>query len=523
MSKKEINAFLDKLVYFKKLSSNKPQHKGFTNDILIAGNSTTLRTQDLFNGRTVDCENGRRMNGIFGKQGLIRSERDLETVDDLMPFLYIKNYTIRNNYPLPAYFLFFGETPNPVLLNQDPQNVKDKVLLDFNSGPWFNSSLVLQRCRKFINEAVSMSLDVSLDPAGIIVVDQNKKSHFIPVICVLYDLETLTLWRIESTKGNIFLQNFMYWLDENIDKEVYPGMRLFERRDVILKHINRLRDHGAYDIESLKLRNTFKKQIGCVDGRQDNNKSELGAVLGEKQFKQSVCDRKTKEISLCFHTECGYIITAIQLHRVFKAFRLGIDPSDTITSSRAIIFLRTLMKNPWVSRDDANCNELVSHINFKKVSNDESVINTIKQNITSLLTDNQGTLRYATSHMLDRLVFEAKDDFPCMTAAVNVENALEKLNIKLPEYHFNLIVTEELVRLDKLNKLKWLQDNASVIYQERCEEVIPNVEWKMEDMYTGRFFAVPEKFVDEQTTEEIMDLCRSDLVTGCTFSLERND
>lgn len=440
-----------------------------------------------------------------------------------MPFLYIKNYTLRNDFELPAYFLFFGETPNPVLLNQDPQKVMDRVLLDYNSGPWFNSNLVLQRCKKFLKEAVLMSLDVSFDPAGIIVVDnKEKKPHFIPMVCVLYDLESLSLWKIESTKGNIFAQNFRHWLKENIDQEVYPGLRMFERRDIILKHIERLKDHASYDMDDLKFRNSYKKQIGCVDGRQDNNKSELGAVLGEKQFKQSVCDRKTKEISMCFHTECGYIITAIQLHQVFKAFKLGIEPNDRITLSRAQTFIQTLMINPWVSRDELSSEELVSHIDFSKVSKDQRIVNNIKQNMTSLLTDNQGTLRYATSHMMDRMVFEMKEDFPTMTAALNVEDVMDKLNIKLSEHHFNLLVTEELVRLDRKHKNSWISQNISIINEERCDDIVPQVEWKIEDLYTGRFYVVPEKFIGDQTVDQILDLTRIDLLTKVPFSLERN-
>lgn len=60
-------------------------------------------------------ENGVRLNGIFGKQEIVKREDDLKDIDDLMPFLYILNHSLTSNSPLPVYFLFFGETPNPVV------------------------------------------------------------------------------------------------------------------------------------------------------------------------------------------------------------------------------------------------------------------------------------------------------------------------------------------------------------------------------------------------------------------------
>lgn len=60
----------------------------------------------------------------------------------VVPFLYILNSTIRRNLPLPAYFLFFGETPNPVAGRRADDNC---VYLEYNSGPWFNANVTLAR------------------------------------------------------------------------------------------------------------------------------------------------------------------------------------------------------------------------------------------------------------------------------------------------------------------------------------------------------------------------------------------
>jgi hypothetical protein len=59
--------------------------------------------------------------------------------------------TIAKGNPLPAYFLFFGETPNPVKSHTNMMDKSGKkVFLEYNSGPWFNANLVLERTEKFI-------------------------------------------------------------------------------------------------------------------------------------------------------------------------------------------------------------------------------------------------------------------------------------------------------------------------------------------------------------------------------------
>jgi len=238
-----------------------------------------LRVEDLFNGGIVEAKAGVRFNGIFGKQGNVKREKDLRDVDDLMPFLYILNHSIHKGNPLPAYFLMFGESPNPVTMKAN----RPTVILEYNSGPWFNANIALARCEKFLDEAIGMSLDVT--PLGIIVVDKNKKSHFIPVISAIYDLANMTLWRVERSDQHIFAQRMEVWLQTHLNALIYPTLPMFQRKDIILKHIARLVAHSNHGSEHMQMRHTQSKKVGCVDGRQDNNKSEIGIINDANQEK----------------------------------------------------------------------------------------------------------------------------------------------------------------------------------------------------------------------------------------------
>jgi hypothetical protein len=75
--------FLRFLNYIKKLALHKPVVVDHINDILIAGNTTTLRVEELFNAGEIIAENGVRLNGIFGQQGMVKREEELRDVDDL--------------------------------------------------------------------------------------------------------------------------------------------------------------------------------------------------------------------------------------------------------------------------------------------------------------------------------------------------------------------------------------------------------------------------------------------------------
>jgi len=45
------------------------------NDILIAGNTILIRVEDLLNGGEILVKDGIRLNGVFGKQGMLRREQ----------------------------------------------------------------------------------------------------------------------------------------------------------------------------------------------------------------------------------------------------------------------------------------------------------------------------------------------------------------------------------------------------------------------------------------------------------------
>lgn len=524
--------FLELMMYSKKVTKAQPQHKGCVCDIIIAGSSIAMFVQDLFNGGDVRCEGGVRLNGIFGKQGIVRTEQDILALNDLMPFMYIVASSMNHGFELPVYYLFFGETPNPVTLpSRDVRNaqMEDKsdaprhgrVFLEHNSGPWFNAKLILARMQKFMDEAAAMCLEVTTNPPGVIVCDDQGKPHFVPVITVLYDLEGMTMWRVEYTHGHIAAQRMDEYLEEHLNYDAYPGLPMFARKDVVARHIDRLVSHSSHGDEHLQLRLSSFKKVGCVDGRQHNNCSELGALLNEREFENVLLDSHTTHVDMVFHTECGYVYTAITLHKLFHALRIGISPDDRLSHNRAVSFINTLMKSPWVSRTRDLFQELISHVDLSKVSPDPKVQKQVYDDLYAFFTDNAGTLRYATSHMMDRQLFQIEQGFPSMTATVNVETALRRHGIDMPPEDARVLVVEEIARIDRQSKTRWLMSRKSEIERSRIDETLPALEWKMEDLVTGRNYFIPPKFALDQTKAELSNTRRQDVVTHVWFELTR--
>lgn len=522
-------------MYSKKVTTAKPQHLGCVCDMMIAGSSIALQAQDLFNGGEVRCSDGVRKNGIFGKQGIVRTDADLSSLNDLMPFMYIIATSLNHKFDLPVYYLFFGETPNPVSIpSRDERNAaldllsssssrSTRIFLENNSGPWFNAKLILERSKKFMSEAQEMCLEVTHDPDGVLFVDEDGKTWFVPVITAIYDLEGMSMWRVEHSHGHIVAQRLEEYLEAHIDHEVYPGIPMFGRKDVVLKHIDRLTSHHSHGDEHLQLRHASFKKVGCVDGRQHNNCSELGALLGEREFENVLLDNHTSRVDMVFHTECGYVYTAITLHKLYHALRIGIDPEDHLTRGRAVSFIRTLMKSPWISRDRDLFKEFIRHVDLTKVSPDAKVQKQVYDDLFSFFTDNAGTLRYATSHMMDRQLFQIEQGFPVMTATMNVELALRRHGIDIAPEDAKVLVVEEIARTDRLTKTRWLNKHKNEIVQKRIDGTIPLLEWKMEDFVTGRLYIIPQKFALEQTKNELMNMKRQDFFTHVWFDLPRPD
>lgn len=364
-----------------------------------------------------------------------------------------------------------------------------------------------------------MSLDATQD--GLILMDHRNERHFLPFVTAIYDSTNHTMWRVERVHGHIFAEKLDDWLRRNIDREVYPGLRMFGRREIVLKHIERLAEHALNSSESLTCRHHSIRKVGCVDGRQDNNKSEIGCLIGDRQLEYLVSDKSTSDVLLAFHTECGYINTAISLHRFFHALRMGIDPSDTLTLHRATIFLSTLTKMPWIGRDNALFAEFFSHVDLSKVTTDPKAQQALRYSIQNLFTDSQGSLRSATSHMLARHVFQMRDGFPVMTAAENVEKALQNHGIQISDSLLRLLVTEELVRLDRKQKSQWLLTNEKCMLEQRLLEPMPSVVWTIEDFVTGRYYEVPNTEILNQSADQILSSMRRDLYTGKEFDIVR--
>jgi len=331
----------------------------------------------------------------------------------------------------------------------------------------------------------------------------------------------MTLWKVERSPSGILAKKLEVWFRENLEVKVYPNVPLFYRRDIIEKHIDRLIMHSSHGHDHIQLRFSNSLKVGCVDGRQDNNESDLGSLIGEAQLVALLGDNSTDSVNIAFHTDCGYIHTAITLNTLFKAMTNAVQPGDEVTMHRIRVFVNTLMYKPWIKRDEKLFQELMTHLDLGQVVKKNSDKRKLEDLLRSLITDNHGTLRYATNHMSDRGLFERDENgILQMTAYRHVEQAKEKHNITdLDETLNGILVVEELSRLDKQRQMKILSNIGKEIANKRLDKRVPTINWFVEDFYTGRYYQIPEPSVLEQTKEQIVNTTRKDYVTGTTFDV----
>jgi len=161
----------------------------------------------------------------------------------------------------------------------------------------------------------------------------------------------------------------------------------------------------------------------------------------------------------------------------------------------------------------------MQHIDLSKATTNKAYQELLYRQLHDLLTDNQGSLRYATSHMLDRRIFQIEQGFPVMTAAKNVEETLTRFDIVMQDELYMILIVEELIRLDKLFKLEWIRQHSAGIAAQRINHKCPELEWVIEDFVTGRYYSVPALPIKSQTQHQILDFCRKDAMTTKEFDL----
>jgi hypothetical protein len=173
-------------------------------------------------------------------------------------------------------------------------------------------------------------------------------------------------------------------------------------------------------------------QVGCVDGRQDNNKSDIGALISERQLMNLMTDNNTEAISIVFHTDCGYLVTAIAIHMLFKTMKECLDPKDAVTMvptyfmhlcsthyslfSHVFFYLSTLSwrshglsvtmhwlknwSNIWICQKcPQHRYRAFTHSYLQLIDTNghtQSEQKKVEDMLLNLITDNHGTLRYAT-------------------------------------------------------------------------------------------------------------------------------
>jgi len=100
-----------------------------------------------------------------------------------------------------------------------------------------------------------------------------------------------------------------------------------------------------------------------------------------------------------------------------------------------------------------------------------------------------------------------------------VEEAIAEHKLEIDENHKRHLIIEELTRLDRVAKTRYVEENRAMIAERRLSSILPSLDWMIEDLVTGRYFIVKDTPIKEQTPAEMMSLQRIDSKTHKTFQL----
>eukprot|EP01102_Stenamoeba_stenopodia_P001916 TRINITY_DN11730_c0_g1_i1.p1 TRINITY_DN11730_c0_g1~~TRINITY_DN11730_c0_g1_i1.p1 ORF type:complete len:173 (-),score=26.38 TRINITY_DN11730_c0_g1_i1:91-609(-) len=104
--------------------------------------------------------------------------------------------------------------------------------------------------------------------------------------------------------------------------------------------------------------------------------------------------------------------------------------------------------------------------------------------------------------------------------ARHVEEAIAEHQLVVDEKHKRHLIIEELTRLDRMAKTRYVEENRTTIAERRLSSILPSIEWMIEDLVSGRYFIVKDTPIKEQTPSEMLSLQRVDSKTHRPFLLQ---
>ncbi|OIO21793.1 hypothetical protein COV61_00975 [Candidatus Micrarchaeota archaeon CG11_big_fil_rev_8_21_14_0_20_47_5] len=426
-----------------------------------------------FNNRFKYTENGTLFNGTFALASISANPQEAKSNQDFQAVYYILNHNAhesvtRNNNHMPPYIIVCTQC----------KNGDEASFLEA-------AELSLARTKKLRKDATS---------AGHLFVGRTwkfqvgKTNANVHLPAVVHAIGERRFYVVEKKKGRGGLKKLPF--------EDWCAQKGISEHPIVAKHLENLRLH-AQDEHYVKALETASASViwECTDSRRFPELTAttyrlIGSIPSDEEFLRIAKDGKVEETEFVIHVKCGYINTAVAIHKMFDEILNRTTTGEKhISRKRISEALKRILKGKTPSMGvEAILNEIggVSETNaatFKKLfgSSDDST-------------------RSVFRHMYARGLFEMSDGkhpLPFMTAAKTVVDALEGICIKnskvvLPNGLESFLIHEQIARELKDRLLLLLQNHAEEIKSARTDGKLPDISVTMAGLSTARKWLVPD-------------------------------
>ena len=506
---------------------------------IVLGITSKVNLFDMMNGDVPIVENGKLLNGVFGRF----TTNHMIAEDTVADVLYLTEHALEHNLPQPPLLLFLGRT----LANEDFEGERTRIVQARDGFEKELGNLIVERHRFKIP-----------DP-------HHESTVKFRLLCTIWNCQTGRL--MVTGRGMDTPIAFTDWVGSNLNDILSASdsqlndLRNFSERSGLIEKLRNPRNgadgyapwadllkqveqcggvtepitppagvyrqavkiwrHATLQIavenvkkyeanwENLRIIREIldaDTKLACNDGRQSGGVKALAGILTEKEFRTIFGDHNPKTEILRFvpHYGCGFLTATHQIHLTLQRLMMIIGRENDFEKKRMTKFFEMQFKRiagekksapvDWLSLRDYLPqhlkDELTAYVKGNGTENPDN--RKFVETLHSLFSGGDEKLRRVMRRGIETGIFEVdkKSGFVMMTAARTVHDGLylsfgDEYHTRFSFNQINSLVIEEAARNAYESYRKWVRD-------------MPNgkrlkLEFFMDNFQTGQATVVPEK------------------------------
>ncbi len=467
ISRSQALRFVREMQYIHRITNAEAVSKGQAPGLIFISNTPKDPLQKSLNHGnkgTIGCV---LHGGTFIISSQISTVEEASRTQDFQPVFYALNNNASHGHTLPPY----------VFINTGYNFASN------NHSSLSAALLSIARRDKLRSDALSKGHHFLGNKWLFPTASGNVPVH---ILAIVHDIMGRDVFIVERTprSKSIYMVSPEQWCRENgLQAEDADGIR----ESFISTHLQNLASHkdDKYYPYSMEL-DSGCGSIRCTDSRipqnlATNSERLIGAIPSEAEFVRRVSDPRLEQLEILIHTGCGYINSAIGIHKMFGEVNV-LSEGKKVLRKRISSAVDSILKGRTFG------------MNIQAFLNDLGGISPgSAKTYQDFFGNTDGSIRSIFGHMLERGLFEISDSgLVEMPSARKIGHAILDSGAQIPEGLEPFLIHEEIAARLQDNVISWQEKHGEGIREARGGLDIP-ARVIMVGLDTARKWHMPEE------------------------------